>query len=293
MTSAKAQSAPVIRATVRRKRHWRRLALVYGLSTAVLLFALGPLSWVILGSLKPPAEIFQTPLSFLPEEPTLQNYADVLRRTDLGRYLTNSAIVAAGALVITLALASVAAYGFSRYDFRFKQPILVGMLVLQLMPSTVNVVPLYVMMNSFGLLNTRTALVLLYAASSVPFAIWILKGFFDTLPRSLDEAASIDGATRWYTFVRVILPLSLPGLSAAAFLSFLASWGEFLIPLVVANSRDVAVMSVGIYTFFGDETAAYHHAFSASVMATAPAVLLYLFAQKYLMSGLAQGAEKG
>ncbi|WP_159618819.1 carbohydrate ABC transporter permease [Ruania rhizosphaerae] len=259
----------------------------------VLAFVLGPLSWVILGSLKPPAEIFRTPLQFLPDAPTLQNYLDVMQRTDLGRYLTNSAIVAGGALAITLALASIAAYGFSRYDFRFKQPILVGMLVLQLMPSTVNVVPLYVMMNGFGLLNTRTALVLLYAASSVPFAIWILKGFFDTLPRSLDEAASIDGATRWYTFVRVILPLSLPGLSAAAFLSFLASWGEFLIPLVVANSREIAVMSVGIYTFFGEETAAYHYAFSASVLATAPAVLLYIFAQKYLMSGLAQGAEKG
>ncbi len=283
--------SPAIRR--RKARERRKNILLYGLCAVVLAFVLGPLSWVILGSLKPPAEIFRTPLQFLPDAPTLQNYLDVMQRTDLGRYLTNSAIVAGGALAITLALASIAAYGFSRYDFRFKQPILVGMLVLQLMPSTVNVVPLYVMMNGFGLLNTRTALVLLYAASSVPFAIWILKGFFDTLPRSLDEAASIDGATRWYTFVRVILPLSLPGLSAAAFLSFLASWGEFLIPLVVANSREIAVMSVGIYTFFGEETAAYHYAFSASVLATAPAVLLYIFAQKYLMSGLAQGAEKG
>jgi ABC-type glycerol-3-phosphate transport system permease component len=169
---------------------------------------------------------------------------------------------------------------------------MVTLLILQLIPSTVNIIPYYLMMNWFGLLNTRTALVLIYTATHVPFTIWIMKGHFDTLPRSLDEAAVIDGCSMFRVFWSIILPLSLPGLSAAGFLVFIGSWSEFLVPLVIANSRDVAVMSVGLYSFFGMDSTAYHYAFAASVMSTAPVILAYLFAQRYLISGLASGSEK-
>lgn len=263
--------------------------LLYALVAVIVLF---PLAWVLLGSFKNPSEIFAYPTTFFPREFTLTNYADVIRRTALPTYLFNTAIVTAFTLVFTLAIGTVAAYGFSRWDFPFKNTVMVTLLILQLIPSTVNIIPYYLMMNWLGLLNTRTALVMIYTATHIPFTIWIMKGYFDTLPRSLDEAAVIDGCSMFRVFWSIMLPLSLPGLSAAGFLVFLGSWSEFLVPLVIANSRDVAVMSVGLYSFFGMDTTAYHYAFAASVMSTAPVVIAYLFAQRYLISGLASGAEK-
>lgn len=264
----------------------------YTLYAALLLIVLFPLSWVIFGSFKNPSEIFAYPTTFFPRDFTLSNYADVIRRTALPTYLINTAIVTAFTLVFTLTIGTIAAYGFSRWNFPFKNTILVTLLILQLIPSTVNIIPYYLMMNWFGLLNTRTALVLIYTATHVPFTIWIMKGYFDTLPRSLDEAAVIDGCSMFRVFWSIILPLSLPGLSAAGFLVFIGAWSEFLVPLVIANSRDVAVMSVGLYSFFGMDATAYHYAFAASVMSTAPVVIAYLFAQRYLISGLASGADK-
>jgi ABC-type glycerol-3-phosphate transport system permease component len=267
--------------------------LIYGLYALLAGIVLFPLAWVVLGSFKNPSEIFAYPTTFWPRDFTWTNYADVIRRTELPTYLWNTVIVTGFTLVFTLAIATVAAYGFSRWEIPFKNTILVTLLVLQLIPSTVNIVPYYLMMNWLDLLNTHTGLIIVYTAGNVPFAIWIMKGYFDTLPKSLDEAAVIDGCSMFRVFWSIILPLSLPGLSAAGFLVFLSAWSEFLIPLVIANSREVAVMSVGLYSFFGTDTTQYHYAFAASVMSTAPVIFAYLFAQEYLVSGLAQGAEKG
>jgi ABC-type glycerol-3-phosphate transport system permease component len=268
------------------------LGLVYLLYAILAAVVLVPLAWVLLGSFKPASEIFAFPPTILPHEFTLDNYVDVIRRTALPSYLYNTAIVTGITLVLALLIGTVAAFGFSRWDFPFKNTLLVTLLILQLIPSTVNIIPYYVMMNAMGLLNTRTALVLIYTATHVPFTIWIMKGYFDTLPRSLDEAAVVDGCTRFRTFWNIILPLSLPGLASAGFLVFLGSWSEFLVPLVIANSKEVAVMSVGLYSFFGMDSTAYNYAFSASIMSTAPVLFVYIFAQRFLVSGLTSGAEK-
>jgi ABC-type glycerol-3-phosphate transport system permease component len=270
----------------------RSLSLTYLFYALIALVVLFPLAWVILGSFKDPSELFTFPTSFFPRNFTFDNYGDVIRRTALPTYLINTAIVTGASLVLSLAIATVAAYGFSRWDFPLKNTILVLLLVLQLIPSTVNIVPYYLMMNWLHLLNTHAALIIIYTATHVPFAVWIMKGFFDTLPRSLDEAAVMDGCSTFRVFWNIILPLSLPGLSAAGFLIFIGAWSEFLIPLVIANSRDVAVMSVGLFSFFGYDTTQYHYAFAASIISTAPVILAYLFAQEYLVSGLANGAEK-
>lgn len=268
------------------------LAVTYALYALLSLLVLFPLAWVLLGSFKNPGEIFAFPTTFWPRDFTFTNYADVINRTALPTYLWNTVIVTAFTLVLTLAIGTVAAYGFSRWSFPFKDTVLVVLLILQLIPSTVNIVPYYMMLNSLDLLNTHAGLIIIYTAGNVPFVIWIMKGYFDTLPRSLDEAAVIDGCSMFRVFWSIILPLSLPGLSAAGFLTFLSAWSEFLLPLVLANSREVAVMSVGLYSFFGTDSTAYHYAFAASVMSTAPVIIAYLFAQEYLVSGLASGAEK-
>lgn len=268
------------------------LAVTYTLYGMLSLLVLFPLAWVLLGSFKNPGEIFAFPTTFWPRDFTFTNYADVINRTALPTYLWNTVIVTGSTLALTLFIGTVAAYGFSRWDFPFKDTILVVLLILQLIPSTVNIVPYYMMLNSLDLLNTHAGLIIIYTAGNIPFVIWIMKGYFDTLPRSLDEAAVIDGCSMFRVFWSIILPLSLPGLSAAGFLTFLSAWSEFLLPLVLANSREVAVMSVGLYSFFGADSTAYHYAFAASVMSTAPVIIAYLFAQEYLVSGLASGAEK-
>lgn len=264
----------------------------YALAALVAAIVLFPLSWVVLGSFKSASELFAYPPSLWPTAFTLENYTGVLSRSGFGGYIVNSIIVATISVVLTVAIGAVAAYGFSRWEFRFKNAILIFMLALQLIPSTVNIIPYYLMMNQLGLLNTLTGLIVIYTASALPFTIWLLKGFFDTLSTSLDEAALIDGCSRFRVFWNIILPLSLPGLAAASFLAFIAAWAEFLVPLVIANARSVAVVSVGLYSFFGEDRVAYNELFAASVMTAGPVVIAYIFAQKYFISGLAAGSEK-
>ncbi|MCP8937413.1 carbohydrate ABC transporter permease [Alsobacter sp. SYSU M60028] len=259
------------------------------LAAAVLM----PLGWALLGGFKNPNELFTYPPTLWPRHWTIANYVDVFVRLEFGRYLINTVVVALFTVVLTLFFAGLAAYALSRWDFRYKDVLLVTLLGLQLIPSTVNIVPYYTIMNHLGLLNTRTALVLIYTASHIPLAIWVLKGFFDTVPRALDEAAQIDGCSKWHTYWSIIVPLSLPGLSVAGFLVFVTSWSEFLVPLVIASAKDVAVTSVGLFTFFGpDAQTSYVYLFAATVITVAPVVVAYLFAQRFLISGLTAFSDK-
>jgi ABC-type glycerol-3-phosphate transport system permease component len=196
-------------------------------------------------------------------------------------------------VLLTLFFGGLAGYALSRIEFRYKDALLVGLLGLQLIPSTVNIVPYYMIMTRLGLLNTLAALVMIYTATHIPITIWVLKGFFDTVPRSVDEAAAIDGCSKWRTFWNIIVPLSLPGLSVAGFLVFVSAWSEFLVPLVIASNKDVAVASVGLFTFFGpDSQTAYTSLFAAALVTVTPVVVAYFFAQRFLVSGLTAFAEK-
>jgi ABC-type glycerol-3-phosphate transport system permease component len=252
-----------------------------------------PLGWVLFGGLKSSGELFVYPPTMWPRTPTLQNFSDIFARLEFGRYVLNTVIVSAWTVVLTLFLGGLGGYALSRWDFRYKDVLLITLLGLQLIPSTVNIVPYYMIMNQLGLLNTLTGLVLIYTATSIPLTIWVLKGFFDTVPRSLDEAAAIDGCSKWRIYWNIIVPLSLPGLSVAGFLVFVGAWSEFLVPLVVASNRDVAVVSVGLFTFFGpDSQTAYTSLFAATLITVLPVIVAYFFAQRFLISGLTAFAEK-
>jgi ABC-type glycerol-3-phosphate transport system permease component len=261
----------------------------YLLLGVIVLF---PTAWVLFGSLKPTNELFAFPATFIPREFTLENYVTVFRRTPMSLYLKNTFFVAIITVIGSLLLAAPASYGFSRYEFRLKYPLLIGMLGLQLIPSTVNIIPYYVMLSRLNLLNSLTGLILIYISGRIPFSIWILKGFFDSLPESLIDAAKVDGCSPTRTFWSIMLPLSLPGLGAAGFLSFLAAWGELLIPLIVASSRDVAVVSVGLYTFFGEDVTAYNQLFAATIVAVLPILAMFFLSQETFVSGLTRGSGK-
>ncbi|SHE82328.1 multiple sugar transport system permease protein [Kaistia soli DSM 19436] len=259
------------------------------LAAAIIL----PLSWALFGGFKNPNELFTYPPTIWPRSPTLQNFVDIFTRLEFGRYIWNTILVAFFTVLLTLFLGGLAGYALSRWDFQGKEALMIGLLGLQLIPSTVNIVPYYMIMSSLGLLNTLTGLVLIYTATHIPITIWVLKGFFDTVPRALDEAAAIDGCSKWQTFWRVIMPLSLPGLSVAGFLVFVSAWSEFLVPLVIASNKNVAVASVGLFTFFGPEQAtSYTSLFAATLITVTPVVIGYLFAQRYIVSGLTAFAEK-
>jgi len=259
------------------------------LAAAVIL----PVCWALFGGFKSSSELFAFPPTIWPRHWTIQNFTELFVRLNFGHYIWNSVVVAFWTVLLTLFFGGLAGYALSRWDFRLRDVLLVLLLGLQLIPSTVNVVPYYMIMNQLGLLNTRTALVMIYTATHIPIAIWVLKGFFDTVPRSLDEAAMIDGCSKWRTYWSIIVPVSLPGLSVAAFLVFVSAWSEFLVPLVIASNKEVAVASVGLYTFFGpDSQTAYTSLFAATLVTVLPVVVAYFFAQRFLVSGLTAFAEK-
>jgi ABC-type glycerol-3-phosphate transport system permease component len=275
-----------------RRTPWGRIIGI-GLYALIVVFVMLPLSWALFGSLKPQGELFAYPPTFVPREFSLKAYAEVLERTPMGAYILNSLIVTGASTVVVLVFASAAAYGFSRWDFRGKDAVMVGLLVCQLIPSAVTIIPYYVMMNALDLLNTHAGLILIFSATHIPFAVWILKGHFDSVPQTLDEAAIIDGCSRLRIIWSVILPISLPAVGAAACLTFITVWAEFLVPMVIANSPETTLVSVGLYNLFGrDTTTFYNQLFAAAVMATAPVVIAYLIAQEQFISGLTGGAEK-
>lgn len=263
------------------------------LYTLIVLFVMLPLSWAFFGSFKPQSEIFAYPPTFLPRDFGFSAYAEILSRSQIPTFLTNSIIVTLATTVCVLIVAAIAAYGFSRWQFRYKSAIMVGLLVCQLIPSGVTIIPYYVMMNQLHLLNTLSGLVLVFTATHIPFALWILKGHFDTVPTTLDEAAIIDGASRFRILWTVIIPVSVPGIGAAACLTFITVWAEFLVPMVLANAPETTLVSVGLYNLFGrDSTTFYNQLFAAAALATAPVIIAYLIAQEQFISGLTGGAEK-
>lgn len=264
-----------------------------GLYAAIVIVVMLPLSWALFGSLKPQSEMFAYPPTLLPQDLSFRAYAEVLERTPMGLYLLNSLIVTCVSTLVVLFFAALAAYGFSRWQFGGKDFVMVSLLVCQLIPHAVTIIPYYVMMNALDLLNTRTGLILIFSATHIPFAVWILKGHFDTIPQTLDEAAIIDGCSRLRILWTVTLPLSLPAIGAAACLTFITVWAEFLVPMVIANASETTLVSVGLYNLFGrDTTTFYNQLFAAAVMATAPVVIVYLIAQEQFISGLTGGAEK-
>ncbi|WP_154965345.1 carbohydrate ABC transporter permease [Agrobacterium tumefaciens] len=262
---------------------------VYAVLTFVVLF---PLSWAILGAFKGADELFAFPPTIWPRSPTFAAFLEIFDQGAFLGFVWNTVVVAVCTVLLTVCFGAMAGYAFSRWDFQFKDSALVVLLALQLIPTTVNIVPYYMMMNALGLINSKLGLIIIYTANNIPLTIWLMKGFFDTIPRSLDEAASIDGCSKARTFVSVILPLALPGLSVAGYLVFLASWSEFLIPLVITPSRDVGVVSVGLYGYFVADSAAINVQLAATIIGIAPVIIAYVFAQRYLASGLTAFAEK-
>jgi len=271
---------------------------IYAGAGAVLLYSLGPFLWIFIASITPEVKgdwgmVSGRTVTYLPTQPTLQNYASLLDNTPFLQFFRNSVIIATGNMLLTLLVASLGAYGFVRFHFFGRGPLLVGMLVAYTIPSVVLLVPLLVIFRSYGLVNTHLGMVLAEATHSAPFVLLLLINYFSTLPRELDEAAQVDGCSRLGTLWRIIIPLSVPGLVAGGLLAFIMTWNNFLFAFLFTTTNAVKTLPVMMRLFAMGEPAVWNISAAGAVLTTLPVAIIFLLFQRMLMSGLAAGAVKG
>jgi multiple sugar transport system permease protein len=260
----------------------------------VTLFFLFPIFWVLSTSLKSVPQLFATPPIWFPLDPRFENYAYVFTNTSIVRYLFNSALIVLLTVIFTLLISVPAAYGFSRYTFRYKKPALMMVLIFQMISPVVISIPLYRMFVELGLLNNYTGLVVAYSAVVLPFTTWFLKGYFDTIPYEMDEAAIVDGASRWQAFWRILLPVCTPGIATAAILVAILSWSQFVIPFILLDDATLYPVSIGLVNFQSNADAiTLHYLSAASIVAIAPVIGVFVLLQRYIVNALTRGAVKG
>jgi arabinogalactan oligomer/maltooligosaccharide transport system permease protein len=229
-----------------------------------------------------------------PNHVSLSNFVSVMNDQPFARWLLNSAIVAAATTVLGVFLACTAAYAFSRFRFPGRRMGLMSFLVSQMFPGTLMLIPLYIILIKWlGLGSSRIGLVMVYATSSIPFCVWMLKGYFDTIPKELEESAIMDGASPAVIFFRIILPLAKPAVAVTALFSFMTGWNEFILAATFMDKELMYTAPVGLRFFVGGFSQQWGYFAAGSIIVSIPVVLLFMFLQKYLVSGLTAGAVKG
>lgn len=274
-------------------RRLTRFLVVYGGVTLLLAITILPFVWMILSSLKSLAELYRIPLTWLPEVPTLASYRKVAFESNVPRYFINSAIISIASTAIGLVFAMPAAYAFSRMRFWGQTLLQMAVLVSHLLPTAALIVPLYVMLGNMKLLNTIPGLVLVYLVLTLPLSIWMLTGYFKSIPVELEEAAVIDGASRWGILLRIMLPLSLPGIVVICLYAFVATWNEFIFALSFATDQSVKTLPIGLAEFSTEYDTDWGAVMAASVIMSFPITVLFLKLQRVFVGGLTSGAMKG
>lgn len=229
-----------------------------------------------------------------PAEISLENFTAVMGDQPFALWLLNSAIVALATMVVGVALATTSAYAFSRFRFPGRRAGLMSFLVSQMFPGVLMLIPLYIIIVQWlGLGSTRAGLVLLYTTTAIPFCVWMMKGYFDTIPRELEESALIDGAPPLTIFTRIVLPLAKPAIAVTALFSFMTAWNEFILAATFMDKEVMYTAPVGLRFFVGGFSQQWGFFAAGSIIAAIPVVALFMFLQKYLVSGLTAGAVKG
>ncbi|GAA2931266.1 ABC transporter permease subunit [Kitasatospora cinereorecta] len=252
--------------------------------------AVFPVLWVLLTSLKPAK--FATTTDFF-KATTFENYTNLIKDTEFLTWFGNSVVIAGLSTVIGVFVSATTGYAVSRFRFPGKRGLMWTLLITQMFPVAVLIVPIYNIMASMGLLNQPAGLVITYLTISVPFCAWMMKGFFDTIPREIDESGQVDGLTPFGTFWRLVLPLAKPGLAVTAFYSFITAWGEVAYASAFMVGDENMTLAGGLQKFVNQYGAQWGPMTAASVLIAIPAALVFLFAQKHLVTGMSAGAVKG
>lgn len=259
------------------------------LLTVVFLF---PLYWIVSLSLKTRMQVFSKPPLFL-WWPTFENYAAVSHSADFGQAFINSLVVSGGAVSLSLLVGVPAAYAFARFPFLGRNFLFFSLLAMRMLPPIAVLVPMYVLFSKLGLTTTRISVILAYTTFSLPLVVWIMRGFFEDLPRELEESAWVDGASRYQTFYYVVLPLIRPGLVAASILCLQLAWNDFLFSAVLTNNATRTLPVLMVVFSGGDSGVDWGSMTASGVLVILPVIIFSFLAQRHLVSGLSSGAVKG
>ena len=256
-----------------------------------------PVVWVVKMALSP-SQGFAMGASVIPDQLSLQNFIDVVATFDgdgwlFGRQLFNSIAVSAATACVGLVLSATAGYALSRWDFPGRERGMNAFLITQMFPGVVMAIPLYLLLDTLGLLDALSGLVLVYATTSVPFSVWTLKGYFDTIPRELEEAARIDGASRWLTFRVIILPLARPALAVTGLFSFMTAWNEFILAATFLGDPRSFTLPVVLQRYVSDYGTEWGHFAAGAILVSTPVMALFFALQRHFVEGLTAGGVKG
>jgi len=273
-------------------KSWLPTALTYlGLAVG-LVYAGFPILWMFFASLKSNTEIFALPPRLLPERFTLEAYDSIFADPTKVRFFINSYLVAGVVTLLTVLIAIMSAYAFSRYSFRFKAALNVFVISTQTVPPITLLIPYFGMVVAFGIFDTYYALILTYMVFTLPYAILLMTGFLNTLPKELDEAVLVDGGSSWTALWRVLVPISVPGIVATAVYTFLLAWNEFLFALTLTKSMEMRTVPIGIELLMGQHAYEWNQMMAMSVLGSLPLLVLYLLAQRYFLAGMTAGSVK-
>jgi len=266
---------------------WRHAILL-----PVTALTLYPVLWVLRTAFSP-GQGYSLSLNPIPAEPTLEQFRTLLSHPAFARQLANSVIVAGGTTLLGIFLATTSAYAFSRFRFPGRRAGLLGFLISQMFPGVLMMIPLYILLDTLGLLDALLGLCLVYATTAIPFCVWMLKGYFDTIPKDLEEAAIMDGASQFTVFWRIILPLSRPAIAVTALFSFMTAWNEFILAATFMNAEESFTLPVVLQRYVGEYSTEWGHFAAGAVLVSIPVVALFYALQKHLVGGLTAGAVKG
>jgi arabinogalactan oligomer / maltooligosaccharide transport system permease protein len=276
-----------------KKKTYLRIAGTYLILILFCLIALYPVSQILTISLRPADRLMSTSLEIIPKDASLKNYKALFTERPFGLWLMNSTFVAFVVTLTGVALASTAGYAFSRFSFIGKKIGLLSLLVTQMFPATMLLLPMYIMLVKLHLINSYLGIMIMYSATALPFCVWQMKGYYDTIPTSLEEAGRIDGCNRFQTFYKIILPLASPALVITALFSFMSAWTEYIVAAQILQDTRMWTLPLGLKSFesnMGSEWGLYG---AASMIVTIPVVVLFLSLSKWLVSGLTLGSVKG
>jgi arabinogalactan oligomer/maltooligosaccharide transport system permease protein len=271
---------------------WRQ-ATIHLLVWVFVLFAVFPIVRIVGISLRPGDQLYTTSLRVVPEEATTAAYRIMLLEKPFLTWIRNSLIVAVATALIGVALASLSGYALSRYRYRGHSATLQGILMTQMFPATMLLLPLYVLMRKFYLVDTLIGVVIAYVATALPFCIWTMKGYYDTIPVDLEEAAQIDGSSRLGAFLRITFPLSAPALVITGLFSFMTGWSEFMVARVLLTSAELQTLPLGLETLVTHYQTEWANYAAGSVLVCIPVVVLFLLLSRFLVAGLTLGSVKG
>lgn len=266
---------------------------IYGCAAILAVATAFPFFWMVSTSFKPLQEIFVFPPTFFPAEFTLKNFARLFEQTRFLTYFKNSVFVSFTTVVLTMTIGSAGAYSLTRFKFYGREKIASLILFTYMFAPIMIVIPFYVLIKKIGLANTHTALIMAYTAFCLPFNLWLLRAFFQSIPLALEKAALIDGASRLEAVIYVILPLALPGIIATGIFTFILAWNDYIFVRILITSDELKTLSVGIADLYNATVIDWGMIMSGSMLITVPVLVFFVFIQRYLIAGWGAGAMKG